>query len=300
MAESRSSLNSDPDEVPTPGGAPPGPRGASANSGILDSFAAPCQHGTKRLGLQLRQLAKKTAFPGSKLFMTIYVGTSGYAYPEWKGPFYPKTLPQKQWLRYYGEQLPTVEINGTFKRLPQIPAVQKWILEVPAPFCFVLKAPQQITHIRRLKDTEDLVAHFCDLADALAEHRGPLFFQLPPTAKKDLARLRTFLGSLPPRHRAAFEFRHPSWFEAEVFDLLRDHQAALCIADADDELRVPFEATAPWGYLRLRRTNYTDAELRKWIKRVKAQTWKDAFIYFKHEDKANGPRLAKRFLELAD
>jgi uncharacterized protein YecE (DUF72 family) len=196
--------------------------------------------------------------------MTIYVGTSGYAYPEWKGPFYPKTLPQKQWLRYYGEQLPTVEINSTFKRLPQIPAVQKWILEVPAAFRFVLKAPQQITHIRRLKNTEDLAAHFCDLADALAEHRGPLFFQLPPTAKKDLSRLRTFLGSLSPRHRTAFEFRHPSWFEAEVFDLLNDHQAALCIADADDELRVPFEATANWGYLRLRRTNYTDAELKKW------------------------------------
>jgi uncharacterized protein YecE (DUF72 family) len=232
--------------------------------------------------------------------MTIYVGTSGYAYPEWKGLFYPKALPQKQRLRYYGEQLPTVEINSTFNRLPQIPAVQKWILDVPAAFRFVLKAPKQITHICRLKDTEDLIAQFYDIADALAEHQGPLLFQLPPTAKKDLSRLRTFLGSLPPRHRTAFEFRHPSWFEAEVFDLLRGHQAALCIADAEDELRVPFEATANWGYLRLRRNNYTDAELKKWIKRVKTQTWEDAFIYFKHEDKANGPRLAKRFRELAD
>lgn len=230
--------------------------------------------------------------------MSIYVGTSGYSYPKWKGPFYPKTLPNTQMLRYYGEHFPTVEINSTFNAMPKASVLQKWMADVPAGFQFVLKAPKLITHIHRLKDSGELVAAFHKVAETLAKHRGPLLFQLPPTAKKDLSRLRTFLQALPAQHKATFEFRHPTWFDDEVFGLLHDHAAALCIADADDELQIPFVGTTDWGYLRLRRDLYDDAELTTWANRVKKQDWRDAFVYFKHDDEGNGPRMALRFKEL--
>ena len=231
--------------------------------------------------------------------MNLYVGTSGYSYKEWKGTFYPKELPDKQMLRYYGERFRTVEINNTFYRMPKASVVEAWADEVPADFQFVLKASQRITHMQRLKDAGDSLSYLLEVAGTLKERLGPLLFQLPPYLKKDAPRLREFLALLPPTRRAAFEFRHQSWFDAEVFGLLRDRQAALCIAEAENDLEIPFVSTAHWGYLRLRRPDYGDAELKAWVERVRQQDWQDAFIFFKHEEEGKGPQMAKRFLELA-
>jgi uncharacterized protein YecE (DUF72 family) len=231
--------------------------------------------------------------------MNLYVGTSGYSYKEWKGSFYPEKLPAKQMLAYYGEHFRTVEINYTFKRLPTAAVLKTWTDAVPADFRFALKAPEWITHRKRLKDANDMLATFLEVAGKLKQRRGPLLFQLPPNFKKDASRLQTFLELLPAKRRAAFEFRHPSWFDDEVFQLLRDHNVALCIADADDDLEVPVVATADWGCLRLRRAHYDDAALRKWCKQIRQQDWRDAFVFFKHEDEAKGPQFAQRFLQLA-
>ena len=148
-------------------------------------------------------------------------------------------------------------------------------------------------------DVDEDVGYLLDVADTLGKQLGALLFQLPPNLKKDVARLDAFLALLPPPHRAAFEFRHPSWFDDEVFGLLRAHQAALCIAEAEGDLEVPVVATADWGYLRLRRPDYGEAELRAWVARLRQQDWQDAFVFFKHEDAGRGPQLAQRFLELA-
>jgi uncharacterized protein YecE (DUF72 family) len=231
--------------------------------------------------------------------MNLHVGTSGYSYKEWKGKFYPQKLPAKQMLRYYGEHFGTVEINYTFRRLPTTSILETWAGAVPADFQFALKAPEQITHRKRLKDAGDALAGFLEIAGKLKERLGPLLFQLPPTFRKDVPRLRAFLALLPPERRAAFEFRHASWFDDEVFELLRDHRAALCIADEEDDLKVPVVATADWGCLRLRRPEYDDAALKTWVKQVRKEDWQDVFVFFKHEDEGKGPRLAQRFLELA-
>lgn len=231
--------------------------------------------------------------------MNLHVGTSGYSYPKWKGVFYPQKLPVKQMLRFYGEHFRTVEINYTFRRLPAASVLQTWASMVPADFQFVLKAPQQITHVQRLQDANASVASFLDIASQLKERLGPLLFQLPPTLKKDTPRLRAFLALLPLERRVAFEFRQPSWFDDEVFGLLRAHGAALCLADADDDLVVPVVATAAWGCLRLRRPDYDETALKAWVKCVLKQDWRDAFVFFKHEDEGRGPQLAQRFLELA-
>jgi uncharacterized protein YecE (DUF72 family) len=230
--------------------------------------------------------------------MGLFVGTSGYSYKQWKGTFYPKDLPVQQMLRSYGERFRTVEINSTFYGMPKVSVLEGWADAVPADFQFVLKAPKQITHVRKLNDAADLVSQLLEVAGVLTEQRGPLLFQLPPTSKKDVTRLRVFLALLPLQFRAAFEFRHPSWFDDEVFGLLRDHRAALCVADADDDLEVPFVATTDWGYLRLRRPDYGDPELKEWVKRVQEQAWGDAFVFFKHEDEGKGPLMAKRYMEL--
>lgn len=231
--------------------------------------------------------------------MNLYVGTSGYSYKEWKGPFYPEDLPDKQLLSFYGERFRTVEINNTFYRMPKASVLEAWAREVPADFKFVLKASQRITHMQRLKDTDGSVAFLLQVAGALKEKLGPLLFQLPPYLKKDPARLRDFLPLIPQGQRAAFEFRHQSWFDEEVFGLLREHHAALCIAEAENDLEIPFVATADWGYLRLRRPDYGDAELKSWVERLRQQAWQEVFVFFKHEEAGKGPKMAKRFLELA-
>jgi uncharacterized protein YecE (DUF72 family) len=231
--------------------------------------------------------------------MNLYVGTSGYSYQEWKGTFYPEDLPEKQMLRFYGERFRSVEINNTFYRLPKASVLEAWSAEVPADFKFVLKASQKITHFQRLKNVRDLMEYLLGVAGVLKQRLGPLLFQLPPNLQKDVTRLREFLTLLPQNRRAAFEFRHQSWFDEEVFSLLREFQAVLCIAEAENDLEIPFESTADWGYLRLRRPDYGDAELKAWAKRVQEHDWREAFIFFKHEDEGKGPQMARRFLELA-
>src|SRR5256885_657232 len=231
--------------------------------------------------------------------MNLYVGTSGYSYKEWKGSFYPEDLPDKQMLRYYGERFRSVEINNTFYRMPKASVLEAWSQEVPGDFKFVLKAPQRITHMQRLKDTGDSMAFLLKTAAVLNDRLGPLLFRLPPYLKKDVPRLREFLPLVPRERRCGFEFRHESWFDEEVFALLREQQAALCIAQAEDGVEVPFVSTANWGYLRLRRPDYGDMELKAWGDRIRSQNWGNAFIFFKHEDEGKGPQMAKRFLELA-
>ena len=231
--------------------------------------------------------------------MNLYVGTSGFSYKEWKGSFYPEDLSEKEMLRFYGEHFRAVEINNTFYRMPRAELLERWAGEVPANFRFVLKAPQRITHMQRLKDAEDSVAYFLKVAGTLKQRLGPLLFQLPPFFHKDARRLSDFFRLLPVNCRAAFEFRHQSWFDSEILELLRAHKAVLCIAEAENDLEIPFESTARWGYLRLRRPDYGDAELKAWVERVRQQRWKDAFVFFKHEEAGKGPAMAKRFLELA-
>jgi uncharacterized protein YecE (DUF72 family) len=231
--------------------------------------------------------------------MNLYVGSSGYSYKEWKGPFYPEKMPDKELLRFYGERFKSVEINNTFYRMPKASVLEAWAQEVPEDFKFVIKASQRITHQERLKDSGQSVNYLLEVTAALKNKLGPLLFQLPPFSQKDAARLREFLSLLPNTRRAAFEFRHQSWFDDEILGLLRDHGAALCIAEAENDLDTPFVSTADWGYLRLRRPDYTEADLKEWVGRVRGQKWKDAFIFFKHEDEGKAPQMARRFLDLA-
>jgi uncharacterized protein YecE (DUF72 family) len=241
----------------------------------------------------------RSVLPNESQRMNLYVGTSGYSYKEWKGTFYPEKIPAAQMLHYYGERFRTVEINNTFRRMPQASVLENWAESVPEDFKFVLKAPQQITHFQRLKDASGSVSHLVDVTGLLKQRLGALLFQLPPYLKKDLPRLREFLSLLPRHCRAAFEFRHQSWFDSEVFGLLRDHEAALCVAEAENDLEIPCVTTADWGYLRLRRPDYGDAELKAWADRVRQEEWREVFVFFKHEEEGKGPLMAKRFLELA-
>jgi uncharacterized protein YecE (DUF72 family) len=227
----------------------------------------------------------------------VLVGTSGYSYKPWKGRFYPEKLPDAEMLSFYAQRFPTVEINNTFYRMPAAAMVSRWAEQTPAGFTFVLKAPQRITHQKRLHDVGDDVAYFLDTAAALGPKLGPVLYQLPPYQKKDLERLKRFLDGLPARPPAAVEFRHASWFEEDVYAVLREHGAALCQADTDDEEQPgPREVvpTTSWGYLRLRRARYSDEELTAWAGRARAQAWTEAYVFFKHEDEARGPDLAER------
>ena len=226
--------------------------------------------------------------------MHIAIGTSGYAYKEWKGTFYPADLKADAFLRYYASQFHTVEINNTFYRMPKESVLLGWAEQVPADFTFCLKLSQKITHYGRLNQVQEEMAYFLKTATVLGPRLGPTLIQLPPNFKKDLPRLTDFLTLLPRGWRAAFEFRHASWFEDEVYSALKGHNCALGAADEDDETR-PFAATADWGYLRLRREAYTADDLTGWAARVTSQAWQDAFVFFKHEDAGTGPRLAKAF-----
>jgi uncharacterized protein YecE (DUF72 family) len=229
--------------------------------------------------------------------MRVRAGTSGFSYKEWKGSFYPEDLPASRMLAFYAERLTAVEINNTFYRMPKPALLEGWSAEVSPEFRFVLKASQRITHFKRLKEAGDEVAYFFRVAATLGERLGPALFQLPPNLKKDLPRLEAFLETLPAGARAAFEFRHASWFEDDVFAALRSRGAALCLAE-DEELATPVVATADWGYLRLRRQDYKDADVSAWAARVREQAWSEAYVFFKHEDAGSGPRLAAQFLEL--
>lgn len=232
--------------------------------------------------------------------MQVFVGTSGYAYKEWKGSFYPDKLPAAGMLRFYAEHFRTVEINNTFYRMPAASVLKGWAEDVPEGFIFVLKAPRLITHIKRLQDAEDAVSYLLQTASVLGKRLGPVLFQLPPFQRKELPRLDGFLQQVSKGFRAAFEFRHDSWFDEEVYSILRSHNAALCVADADDKLTVPFVSTADWGYLRLRREAYDDQTLRDWANRITQQKWNNAFVFFKHEEAGTGPKLAARLISLLD
>jgi uncharacterized protein YecE (DUF72 family) len=237
--------------------------------------------------------------------LRLFAGASGFAYKPWKGPFYPADLKDAEMLAYYAARLPAVEINNTFYRLPKTKLLEGWAAETPDGFRFVLKASRRITHMQRLKEVGELVGYLFETAGTLGPKLGPLLFQLPPHMKKDLERLQRFLALVPADRKVALEFRNASWFEDGVFDALRAHDAALCIAEtepADKEgggLEVPLAATASWGYLRLRKAAYSDAELQRWLEQMRGQGWSEAYVFFKHEDDGTAPKFAQRLLEVA-
>jgi uncharacterized protein YecE (DUF72 family) len=232
--------------------------------------------------------------------MQLYVGTSGYNFPEWRGSFYPAKFPAAKMLAYYAERLQTVEVNYTFYRMPTPKNVAQWAASVPETFRFVLKGPQRITHFSRLKDIDENLRFFCETALGLGPRLGALLFQLPPNFKKDVSRLGNLLAQLPPGARCACEFRHASWFDDEVYEMLRTYNAALCVADTDENT-TPLVATADFGYVRLRDEGYDTGQVGEWVRKVRelGANWRDAFIFFKHEGSAEGPRLAQQFLELS-
>jgi uncharacterized protein YecE (DUF72 family) len=229
--------------------------------------------------------------------MKLHAGTSGFSYKEWKGSFYPEKMKEADMLAYYAERFDTVELNNTFYRLPGESTMQGWAAQVPPGFRFSIKASRTITHIKRLKEVAEPAEYLFRVSESLGDARGPILFGLPPNMKQDLDRLRAFLALVPAGVRTAIEFRHESWHDDAVFDALREHGVALCIAQTADE-ETPFVATAGWGYLRLRRESYEAGELADWRERIAAQEWDEAFVYFKHEDAGVGPRLAREFLAI--
>lgn len=230
--------------------------------------------------------------------MTLRAGTSGYAFKEWKGAFYPPTLSDDEWLAFYASRFPTVEINNTFYRLPKQSVLQDWASRVPAEFTFAIKASQRITHHARLKpECANAVDFLLQNTAVLGDRCGPILFQLPPNLKKDVDRLRGFLGLLPTGRRYTIEFRHESWFDDEVFAILRDRDVALCVAEQDD-FKCPVQSTASWGYLRLHRLDYDDATLGEWAKCVSSQQWSETYIYFKHDEgNGSGPPAVDAFMK---
>jgi uncharacterized protein YecE (DUF72 family) len=230
--------------------------------------------------------------------MDPFVGTSGYQYPAWRGTFYPEKLATAKMLSFYAEQFRTTEINYSFHRIPNPKTIESWFQATTDSFKFGLKAPQKITHWSKLKDCADTLNYFFGVIADLGTKLGPILFQLPPTFKMDAALLADFLSPFPETIQAAFEFRHESWFDDAVFSLLRKHNAALCINESSD-FAAPQIATANFGYLRLRREDYQPADIDRWAKIVQAQQaqWKEAFIYFKHEESGIGPKLAKQMIE---
>lgn len=234
--------------------------------------------------------------------MRLRTGTSGFSYKEWKGSFYPEKLPATRMLEYYSRRLDAVEINNTFYRLPRAELLEKWKAQVPEDFAFVLKANRRITHFRRLKNASEPLEYLASTAvEALGAALGPILFQLPPNFRKDVGRLAEFLATIPNGVRAAFEFRHESWFDDDTWQALADGGAALVVADTG-EGETPVAATAGFGYARLRRPEYADEDLAAWAEafREHGQGWDELFAFFKHEDAGAGPALAKRFRERWD
>ena len=230
--------------------------------------------------------------------MATWVGTSGYNYPEWKGSFYPEKLPAAKMLPFYAQSFTTVEINYTFYRVPNTKTLAGWDRDTPQGFRLTLKAPKRITHIARLKDCAELLEYFLRVSATLGAKLGVLLFQLPPYFRKDLPVLDAFLAQLPEGTCAAFEFRHASWMEAEVFARLRARNLALCIADSE-KFSTPLEITASYGYFRLRDEGYTPEELRRWAELIRTNTsgCGDVYVYFKHEEAGKGPQFARILLQ---
>ena len=225
----------------------------------------------------------------------IFIGTSGYNYPEWKGTFYPEDIPASKMLPYYSQRFSTVEINYTFYRFPSEKALEGWSAATPEGFTFTLKAPRRITHDARLKDCQDLAQAFSVRARSLGNKLGVLFFQLPPSFKVDTDVLDSFLDWAPPDIRVAMEFRHASWHSEDVFRRLRSANVALCIADSE-RMTTPVEPTADFGYFRLRDDSYQEEDIDSWAEAIvdHSPDWKDVFVYFKHEEKGTGPVFVRQ------
>jgi uncharacterized protein YecE (DUF72 family) len=228
----------------------------------------------------------------------LLAGTSGYSFKEWKGTFYPADLKADAMLGFYATKFPTLEINNTFYRLPKEHVLLEWASQVPEDFTFSLKASQRITHHTRLKaESESLVQFLLKNTSVLGDRLGPILFQLPPNLKKDIERLKNFLSYLPSDRRYTFEFRHESWWDEDVFALLRDRDIAMCISESA-ELRCPVVCTAGWGYLRLHRLDYGEADLVEWARCVAGQAWDSAYVYFKHDEGVgSGPPAVEAFLQ---
>ncbi|MEP6491840.1 MAG: DUF72 domain-containing protein [bacterium] len=233
--------------------------------------------------------------------MNLRAGTSGYAFKEWKGSFYPDDLKDDGMLGFYAGKFPTVEINNTFYRLPREHVLQDWASQVPDSFSFAIKASQRITHHARIKPEsagalEFLLKNTASLGDRL----GPILFQLPPNLKKDVPRLRTFLATLPADRRYTVEFRHESWFEDDVFDALRERDIPMCVVE-QPEFASPVVSTASWGYVRLHRFDYDAPMLAAWAARIKSQPWSDAFVFFKHDEGiGSGPPAVGAFRQILE
>ena len=232
--------------------------------------------------------------------MNFWIGTSGFQYSEWKGNFYPEELATAKMLAFYAERFATTEINYTYHRIPAQKTVENWRAQTQEKFRFALKAPQRITHWSKLRDCSDTLEYFCKVITGLGDRLGPVLFQLPPTFKRDADVLTSFLREFPDL-RGAFEFRDESWFDDEIFELLKSRNIALCIADTET-IATPEKITANYGYLRLRRGDYTEADVKHWSEFVCQQkaNWTDAFVYFKHEESGIGPKLAKQMMELLE
>src|SRR5919197_2767580 len=230
--------------------------------------------------------------------MRLLAGASGYSFKGWKGTFYPGDMKPDGMLAFYSARLPTVEINNTFYRMPKTDMLENWARTAPADFRFAIKASRRITHFAHLKpESADSVAFLYRALNALGDKRGPVLFQLPPVLKKDVPRLVGFLKLLPPDHRAAFEFRHDSWFADDVYDALRAAGAALCLSEREDNAPPPLVATAPWGYVRLRLETYADADLEHWARRLAQTKWSEVYAYFMHEPTA--PAYAQTLMRFA-
>lgn len=229
--------------------------------------------------------------------MAIWVGTSGYNYPEWKGSFYPEKLPAAKMLLYYAERLTTVEINYTYYRMPNAKTLDGWSRATPERFKLTLKAPKRITHDARLRDCADPLRYFTETAAKLGPKLGALLFQLPPSLKKDPALFDSFLEALPRDVCAAFEFRHGSWLTGEIYERLKSKNLALCVADSET-MATPITITADYAYFRLRDEGYTPDDIAGWAKTIQASTsgCKEVFVYFKHEE-GKGPEFARMLLE---
>ena len=233
--------------------------------------------------------------------MRLLAGTSGYSFKEWKGSFYPADLKSDQLLSFYATKFPTLEINNSFYQLPKEHILLEWASQVPEQFTFSLKASRRITHFTRLKaESESLVGFLLKNTSVLGDRLGPILFQLPPNLKKDIERLKTFLGYLPLDRRYAFEFRHESWFDDETFSVMRDRDIALCVSESA-ELACPVVSTATWGYLRLHKLDYSTSELESWAKCVGSQAWNEAYVYFKHDEGAgSGPPAVEAFVRAGE
>jgi uncharacterized protein YecE (DUF72 family) len=229
----------------------------------------------------------------------ILAGASGYSFKEWKGSFYPDKIKPEDMLKFYGERLPTVEINNTFYQMPKTAVLENWAAQTPPGFRFAIKASRKITHFARLAaaTSAENVRFLYQQIAVLGDKRGPVLFQLPPFMKKDVARLAEFLKLLPDDHRAAFEFRNDSWFDDEVYAILKTAGASLCFSEREDGSPPALVETAPWGYVRLRLEQYSDADLAQWASRLAGTGWQDIYVYFMHEPTA--PAYAQTLMRSA-